>query len=304
MLGDMVGQLGNGLVLGAVIAVASVGLSLIFGVTGIVNFSHGDLVTLGAFTALWLSQPAQFIPGGQDLPFIWALLITLLIGAAVGALLELVLFRPLRKQQVGTVTLLVVTIGLGFVIRYLILVWSGGDTFTYRLGPSPVETYLGFLDMRPRDMVVLVVSIVVLVAFGLFLSFTKLGTAMRAVSDNEDLAESSGIDADQVYVATWALGISLAFLGGIFQGLTQDIRWSMGFFLLLLMFAAIILGGIGNPFGAMVGGFIIGIVVTLAGELPFLETHRTFRIAIGLGVMVLILLFRPQGILGRAERVS
>ena len=131
-----------------------------------------------------------------------------MIGAATGATYSLVLFRPLRKQQVGTVTLLVKTIGLGFVIRYLILVWSGGDTFTYRLGPSPVETYLGFLDMRPRTWWSssspswcwwhLAVS-----------QLHEAGNGDAAISDNEDLAESSGIDADQVYVASWAPGLQL-----------------------------------------------------------------------------------------------
>lgn len=307
-----VSQLGNGLVLGAVIAITAVGLSLIYGVTRVVNFAHGDLVTLGAVVALGISQPSRIIPGGRELEgilgFGWpiggTIVLTIVIGAAVGAFLELALFRPLRYRKVGGVTLLIVTIGLSFIIRYLILIWIGGDTYTYRLGPDPQQTYLGFIDMSGREMRVLVLSVVVLVVVGLFLSYTRLGTAMRAISDNEDLAESSGVNADRVFAATWAIGISLAFLGGIFLALTQDVRWTSGFALLLLMFAAIILGGIGNPFGAMIGGFIIGVLTSVSQALPLLQGRRDLRIVIALAVMILILLYRPQGILGTSERVS
>ncbi len=304
MLDAMLGQLGNGLVLGSVIALASVGLSLIYGVTRIINFAHGDFVTLGAVLALWLSLPPDKIPGGRGLPMGWAILITLLIGLVAGIALELWLIRPLRRHQVGGVTVLVVTIGLAFVLRYLILIWIGGSPYGYPVASLREGTYLGILQMTPRDLRLLVISLVILTAVGLFLTFTRLGTAMRAIADDEDLAESSGIDADAVYVTTWAVGIALAFIGGIFQGLVINVTWTMGFFLLLLIFAAVILGGIGNPFGAMVGGFTVGILIALSAALPFIRGRTDLRIAVALLVMIFVLLFRPQGILGRAERVS
>jgi branched-chain amino acid transport system permease protein len=304
VLDAVVSQLGNGVVLGAVIALTAVGLSLIFGVTGIVNFAHGDLVTLGAVIALVFALPADEVPGGQDLSLWLAVPLTLLIGLAVGALLEMVLMRPLRRRQVGTVTLLVVTIGLGFIIRYAVLIWIGGSPYTY---PVPIErqgTYFGILDMTALEFRLVILTLIVLAGVGLFLTRTRLGTAMRAISDNEDLAESSGIDSAGVYVATWALGVSLAFAGGILQGIVVNVTWTMGFFLLLLMFAAVIVGGIGNPFGAMVGGFVIGLVITVSTALPIIRDYPDLRFAVALGVMILVLLIRPQGILGSAERVS
>ena len=304
MLDAVVSQLGNGVVLGAVIALTAVGLSLIFGVTGIVNFAHGDLVTLGAVIALVFALPADEVPGGQDMSMWIAVPLTLIIGLAVGALLEMVLMRPLRARQVGTVTLLVVTIGLGFIIRYAILIWIGGSPYTY---PIPIErqgTYFGILDMTAMEFRLVILTLIVLAAVGLFLTRTRLGTSMRAISDNEDLAESSGIDSAGVYIATWALGVSLAFAGGILQGIVVNVTWTMGFFLLLLMFAAVIVGGIGNPFGAMVGGFVIGLVITVSTALPIIRDHPDLRFAVALGVMILVLLVRPQGILGSAERVS
>jgi neutral amino acid transport system permease protein len=105
-------------------------------------------------------------------------------------------------------------------------------------------------------------------------------------------------------VATWSLGIALAFAGGILQGIVTNVSWTMGFFLLLLMFAAVIVGGIGNPFGAMVGGFVIGFVITLSTALPVISEHPDLRFAVALFIMILVLLFRPQGILGSKERVS
>lgn len=304
MFDAMVSQIGNGLVLGAVIALAAVGLSLIFGVTGIVNFAHGDLVTLGATIALVLALPSDKIPGGQDMSMWVAVPLTVLIGFAVGALLELAMMRPLRHRQVGTVTMLVVTIGLGFVIRYSMLIWIGGSPYTY---PIPIEvqgTYLGFIDMTAIEFRLVILTVLILTGVGLFLTKTRLGTAMRAISDNEDLAESSGIDSAGVYVATWSLGIALAFAGGILQGIVTNVSWTMGFFLLLLMFAAVIVGGIGNPFGAMVGGFAIGFVITLSTALPVISEHPDLRFAVALFIMILVLLFRPQGILGSKERVS
>jgi branched-chain amino acid transport system permease protein len=300
----MVSQLGNGVVLGAVIALTAVGLSLIFGVTGIVNFAHGDLVTLGATIALVLSLPAEKVPGGQDMSMWIAVPLTILIGFAVGALLELMLIRPLRRRKVGTVTMLVVTIGLGFILRYSILIWIGGAPYTY---PVPIEIqgiYFGIIDMTAIEFRLVIATILILLGVGLFLIKTHLGTAMRAISDNEDLAESSGIDASSIYLATWALGIGLAFAGGILQGIVTNVTWTMGFFLLLLIFAAVIVGGIGNPFGAMVGGFVIGLIITLSTALPVISEYPDLRFAVALLVMIFVLLVRPQGILGSRERVS
>lgn len=304
MLEALTSQLGNGIVLGAVIALTAVGLSLIFGVTGIVNFAHGDSVTLGATVALVLALPADQVPGGQGLSMWIAAPLAVLIGFAAGAVMEMSLVQPLRNRKVGTVSMLVVTIGLGFALRYAILIWIGGSPYTY---PVPIEvqgTYLGIFDMTALEFRLVILTLIILVGVGVFLTRTRLGTAMRAISDNEDLAESSGIDATSVYIATWSLGVALAFAGGILLGIVTNVSWTMGFFLLLLMFAAVIVGGIGNPFGAMVGGFVIGLVISLSTALPVIEDHPDLRFAVALSVMILVLLVRPQGILGTKERIS
>lgn len=296
-------QLANGIVLGTIIAITAVGLSLIFGVTGLVNFAHGDLVTLGAVVALVLTVPADVDPGGVGLPFWLALVLAVVIGGALGAALEAGLFRPLRRRQVGGIALLIITIGLALVIRHAVLLWIGGDPYGYGLELQRRSSFLG-LDMTPRDVMIVLVSLAVMAAIGAFLLYSRTGKAMRALADNPDLAEASGIDVDRVIVLTWILGGGVAALGGVFLGMTEQVRYTMGFNLLLLIFAAVILGGIGTAFGAMLGGLIIGIVTQVSTLLPVIETNSDLKLAVALGIMVVVLLFRPQGILGKKERVS
>ena len=296
-------QLANGIVLGTIIAITAVGLSLIFGVTGLVNFAHGDLVTLGAVVALVLTVPADTDPGGLGLPFALAVVLAIAVGGAVGAGLEAALFRPLRRRQVGGIALLIITIGLALVIRHAILLWVGGDGYGYGLELQRRTSFLG-LEMTPRDALIVLVSLGVMAAMGLFLLYSRLGKAMRALADNPDLAEASGIDVDRVIMLTWIMGGAVAALGGVFLGMTEQVRHTMGFNLLLLIFAAVILGGIGTAFGAMLGGLVIGIVTQVSTLLPIIETNTDLKLAVALGIMVVVLLVRPQGILGKKERVS
>lgn len=296
-------QLANGIVLGTIIAITAVGLSLIFGVTGLVNFAHGDLVTLGAVFALVLTVPEDVDPGGLGLPFWLALLVAVILGGAVGAALEAGLFRPLRRRKVGGIALLIITIGLALVIRHVILLWIGGEGYGYGLELQRRSSILG-LEMTPRDMMIVLVSLAVMGTIGAFLLYSRTGKAMRALADNPDLAEASGIDVDRVILLTWVLGGSVAALGGVFLGMTEQVRHTMGFNLLLLIFAAVILGGIGTAFGAMIGGLTIGVVTQVSTLLPVIETNTDLKLAVALGIMVVVLLVRPQGILGKKERVS
>ena len=296
-------QLANGLVLGTIIAITAVGLSLIFGVTGLVNFAHGDLVTLGAVFALVLTVPGEVDPGGIGLPFWLALLLAVILGGLVGAGLEAGLFRPLRRRKVGGIALLIITIGLALVIRHIILLWIGGSAYGYGLELQRRRSILG-LEMTPRDLMIVLVSLAVMAVIGAFLLYSRTGKAMRALADNPDLAEASGIDVDRVILLTWIIGGAVAALGGVFLGMTEQVRHTMGFNLLLLIFAAVILGGIGTAFGAMIGGLIIGIVTQVSTLLPVIETNTDLKLAVALGIMVVVLLVRPQGILGTKERVS
>lgn len=296
-------QLANGVVLGTIIALTAVGLSLIFGVTGLVNFAHGDLLTLGAVFALVFTVPNDVDPGGIGLPFWLSVILAVALGGVVGGLLERGLFRPLRERKVGGIALLIITIGLALVVRHVILLWIGGDGFGYGLELQRRESFIG-LDMTPRDVMIVLVSIAVMAWVGLFLLRSRTGKAMRALADNPDLAEASGIDVNRVIMLTWVMGGAVGALGGIFLGMTEQVRYTMGFNLLLLIFAAVILGGIGTAFGAMLGGLIIGIVTQVSTLLPVIETNTDLKLAVALAIMVIVLLIRPQGILGKRERVS
>ena len=305
----MLDQLGNGLLLGIIISVASVALSLLYGVTRIVNFAHGEIIALGAIATLFLSSPIdyrilfldKFAPLGLN--FVISCLLAVLICGLFGGLLELLLFRPLRKGNVGNIAVLVVTIGLSIFIRHLYLLFATGRVQNFPLELQRRQTYL-FFDMTPRNLKVLIIGIFVMVLIGLLLTYTKLGKAMRAVRDSEELSSVSGINSDNIILITWISSSMLAGLAGVFQAIINDVRWNMGFLILLLIFAGTVLGGIGTAFGAMVGGFIIGILVQVSVGLPFMEGHTEAKNAVALGIMILILLFRPQGIFGKKERIS
>jgi len=302
-------QLGNGLLLGIIISVASVALSLLYGVTRIVNFAHGEIIALGAIATLFLSSPIdyrilfldKFAPLGLN--FVISCLLAVLICGLFGGLLELLLFRPLRKGNVGNIAVLVVTIGLSIFIRHLYLLFATGRVQNFPLELQRRQTYL-FFDMTPRNLKVLIIGIFVMVLIGLLLTYTKLGKAMRAVRDSEELSSVSGINSDNIILITWISSSMLAGLAGVFQAIINDVRWNMGFLILLLIFAGTVLGGIGTSFGAMVGGFIIGILVQVSVGLSFMEGHTEAKNAVALGIMILILLFRPQGIFGKKERIS
>ncbi|WP_161958535.1 branched-chain amino acid ABC transporter permease [Ornithinimicrobium cavernae] len=293
----MIEQLSNGLVLGAVLAITSLGLSLLFSVTNSFSFAHGDLVTVGAVVAVVLSGASVGLP-------VWlAIVLACVLGILLGLLLDRVMFRPMRRKGVGGITLLVTTLGLALIVRYVILALVGPGSRALPLEQQRVQTYLG-LRLTPSAALAIVLSVVVLVLVGVFLLCTSLGISMRAVANNPQLAMASGISVDRIVAIAWALSTGFAAFGGTIMALTQLVYWDMGFHLLLLIFASVILGGLGTAFGAMVGGFLIGIVTQLSVTLPFVRDHVDLKIAVGLGVMALVLLVRPQGLMGRAVRAS
>ena len=274
----MIDQLGNGLLLGVIISVAAVALSLLYGVTRIVNFAHGEIIALGAILTLFFSGSVdsrvlfldRFSPLGIN--FALSASFAVILCGVFGGLLELLLFRPLRRSNVGNIAVLVVTIGLSIFVRHLYLLFATGKVQNFPLELQRRETYL-FFDMTPRNLKVLIAAIIVMSTVGLILSYTKLGKAMRAVRDSEELANVSGVNSDYIIFITWVFSSMLAGLAGIFQAIINDVRWNMGFLILLLIFAGTVLGGIGTSFGAMVGGFIIGVLVQISVGLPFMEGH-------------------------------
>ena len=305
----MIEQFGNGLLLGIIISVASVALSLLYGVTRIVNFAHGEIIALGAIMTLFFSNPIdsrvlfldRYSPLGMN--FTFSIIISIIICGIFGGLLEIFLFKPLRKSEVGNIAVLVLTIGLSIFFRHIYLLFATGKVQNFPLELERRQTYL-FFDMTPRNFQVLIAGLAVMIFIGLFLSYTKIGKAMRAVRDSNELANISGINSDNIILFTWVSSSMLAGLAGIFQAIINDFRYNMGFLILLLIFAGTVLGGIGTSFGAMVGGLLIGIFVQVSVALPFMEGHTEAKNAVALAIMILILLFRPQGIFGQKERIS
>ncbi|HVL03764.1 MAG TPA: branched-chain amino acid ABC transporter permease [Acidimicrobiales bacterium] len=283
----------EGVKFGLIIAMASVGLSLIFGTTGLINFAHGEMVTFGALAG-W------FVNVTLGLHLIPATVVAVLAGGLAGAALDKALWRPLRRRGTGLIALLVISIGLGLLVRYIFLYQFGGRTRPFAEYAVQRAVDLGPVAIAPKDIVSILLSLAVLAGVGLALQRTKAGKAMRAVADNPDLARSSGIDVERVILLVWFFGGCLAAFGGVLLGLTEQVSWQMGVQLLLLMFAGVILGGLGTAFGALVGSFVVGVFVQLSTLVVAPELKNVGALAI----LILILLVRPQGLLGQAERLG
>ena len=283
----------DGLRFGLLIAMCAVGLSLIFGTTGLTNFAHGELVSIGAIVAWYIN-----VRGG--VPLIPATIIAMIAGAGVGALNELGIWRPLRARGTGLVAALVVSIGLSLALRYLILIVYGGRSNPYADYQSQRAVDYGLFNLTNRALFSILISIVVLVLVALMLQRTKIGKAMRAVADNRDLAASSGINVNRVVMVVWMMGGSLAALGGVLLGLSDQVQWDMGFRLLLLMFAGVTLGGLGTAYGALVGSLVVGVFV----QMSTLVIPDDMKYVGGLLLLIVILVIRPQGILGSRARIG
>lgn len=284
----------DGVVLSLIIALGALGLNLIFGTTGLSNFAHGELLTLGAFTAFVLN-----VWWGIDL------LIAAPIAIALSGLLwgwgqNQILWKPLRKRGTGLIAAMIVSIGLAIALRYTILFIFGGTPKSYSQFAGQPGLELGPIFITPKAIVLSIIAMVVLVATILWLKSSRIGKATRAVSDNPALASASGVNVERVISVVWVVGAILAAYAGIFLGVTQNVVWTMGQFLLLTMFAAIVLGGLGTISGAIVGSFVVGITV----QLSTLIVPTELKTGAALLLMIVLLLVRPQGLLGRPERVG
>ncbi|MCV2491405.1 branched-chain amino acid ABC transporter permease [Geodermatophilus sp. YIM 151500] len=283
----------DGLRFGLLIAMAAVGLSLIFGTTGLTNFAHGELVTAGALVA-W------FVNVGGGVPLVAAAVIAMIVGAGIGALNEVGLWRPLRRRGTGLIAALVVSIGLSLLLRYLFQIIYGGASEAYADFRGQRAVDYGLFRMTNADLASIVISLGVLLLVAVMLQRTKIGKAMRAVADNRDLAASSGINVNQVILFVWMMGGALAALGGVLLGLSDEVQWDMGFRLLLLMFAGVTLGGLGTAYGALVGSIVVGVFV----QMSTLVIPNDVKYVGGLLLLIVILIIRPQGILGSRARVG
>lgn len=276
------------------LALASIGLSLIYGTTRLSNFAHAEQVTLGGMLAYGFVNL-----GGLNLWVGGA--ITVAICAAVGWTQDRVIWQPLRRRGLGLTQLLIVTIGLSLALQYCFQYFVGAGTVRVTKENAQV-TEIGPITMTTISFSAMGIAIVVLAAVGLGLLRTRIGRATRAVADNPDLAAASGIDVDKVIRLVWTISAALAGLSGIMYALVMNgIKWDSGMQILLLLFAAVTLGGLGTAFGALIGSLIIGLVVELA---PALGMPGDFKYATAMLILILLLLVRPQGLLGKAQRVG
>lgn len=292
-MSQFVERLTNGVNFGLMLALASIGLSLIFGTTGLTNFAHAEMVTFGAIFALWMVM--------IDLPVILAIVLAVIASGIFGWFFDASIWRPLRRRGIGLVQMMILTIGFSLALRYLFLMLIGGGTTQLPGAGGPKHQILGPIALSTIDMLSMGLSLLVLLAVSYWLLRTRIGKATRAVADNRQLAAASGINVERVTRIVWVIGGALAGLSGVLWAYFRPgIKWDMGMQILLLIFAAVVLGGLGTAFGALVGSLVIGILV----EVSTLWIPSDIKYVGALGVLVIVLLVRPQGLLGRRERVG
>ncbi len=279
----------NGLVTGTYFALGAVGLSLVFGVLRLVNFAHGDMLTFGAYVALLLNAALGW-------PIVPATLGGVLATAALAAASELAIWRPMRARRAGGFQLLLITVGLAFVIRNGVQLVAGADPLQLRLDVTTAVALPGGLRIGTVELWVVVTGLGALLAVATLLRYGRLGKEMRALADNLSLAEVAGIDTGRVILATWLFAGALAGLAGVLSSAAAGILTpNFGFQLLLSLFAATILGGIGNAYGALAGGLLLG----FAEEWSTMFVDARWKLAVGFVILILTLLVRPNGLLGR-----
>ncbi len=283
----------EGLRFGLIIALAAVGLSLIYGTTGLTNFAHGEIVTFGAII-VWYFNVSLGIP----------LLIAAVLGVAASALfggvMDRGLWKPLRGRGTGLIAMMIVSIGLALALRSIYQIFFGATSRAYSEYQGQAGLSFGPVDITPANLISMIIAAVILALAGLALLKTRTGKATRAVADNPALAATTGIDVERVILIVWVVGAALAGLGGFLLALNQQVSFIIGQQVLLLVFAAVTLGGLGTAFGALVGSIVVGLFITMST----LVIPTELQTVGALGILILVLLVKPAGILGRQGRVG
>lgn len=292
----------RGTFLGGTLALGALGVTLVFAVLKMANFAHGDTMTVGAYLGFalmaLLPQGPQLAPFSFGYEFIVALLLVIPVVGLITYALDQLFFRPLRARRAPAIMFAMAALGIAFGLRSLVYIIFGADFhffYTGRARPA-VELFAG-VRVRPDQLFIMGLAVVLIVAVYLLLERTKIGKAMRATADNPDLARVSGIDTGRVIFFTWLIGGGLAAAGGMLYGLDVQLRPEMGWWLLLPLFAAVILGTIGNVTGALAGAFTIGI----AWQMSSAVMNPAYGHGIAFLVMVVVLIVRPEGLFGRGK---
>lgn len=284
----------NGLIAGSVFSLIAIGFGLIYTTTRFFHFAHGAVYTSGAYFA-YLFYIILHIPAYLAFPLA-------VVGAsALGAGMELCVYRPLRRKNATPMVLLIASLGLFVILQNLISLFFGDDIKSIRT--APVEVGLPFLGARitPIQITIIVVSVILIIATALILKFTRMGKALRAVASNPQLAKVSGIEPNRTILFAFILGSALAGASAILIALDIDMTPTMGFPALMMGVVAVIVGGVGNIAGAAAGGFLLGIAL----HLGVWQISSKWQYAIAFGILLVFLLFRPQGFFGkRVRRVS
>lgn len=284
MLLDLLQLVVFGIVLGGIVALGAVGVSLLFGILRFANFAHGDTMTLGAYFALFGVSTL-----GLPMPVVFPFAITATAAAAVA--IDHLLFRRLRRT--APVILLISSFGVALVLRSVVQIVWGPENIVYST-EIVLPWKLWGLRIRPTHLIILATTLLLVAGLHLFLTRTRTGKAMRAMADDPDLARICGIDTEAVIRWTWIIGGGLAGAAGIFLAIDTRLNPLLGWNVLLPVFAAALLGGIGRPYGAIAGGFLLGI----ASEVSTMFLEPVYKPAVAFALIVLVLVYRPTGILG------
>ncbi|MGB9930818.1 branched-chain amino acid ABC transporter permease [Haloarcula amylolytica] len=278
----------NGIVVGSLIALAALGLTLLFGLLNFINIAYGDYMAFGAYFALAANV-------GLGLPIV----VSVLIGAVGGGILAVTVHKFIFSKFMDRdpIVLLVVSIGMAFILRNVIRIFWSTDPQYYAVPVEEGPSFLG-VTFLPEQVAIIAMSLVVLGLLFLLLHRTRIGIAMRAASDDTDLARLRGIDTKRLVIYISLVGGVIAAFAGIMLGLDSNLRPNMGFIALIPIFAAVILGGIGDPTGAVIGGYVIGI----GQEVSVAFIPSEYKPVVGLVLLIIGLLTRPDGLFGEATR--
>ncbi len=343
LLQTLAGFAVNGVVFGSILALAAIGLTLVYGILRLSNFAHGDLLTLGAYMAFlfstlqpgWGPTAALFLAVGAvilvlvDSRRALGLLPTerrlLLAAAGVLALaglgqgwlpilgggfalaillavvavplfnlgIDRIIWRPLRRKKATVVTLIITSIGVALALRNLIALYFGSDLQTYARPFRPSYIIGGSIIITQTQLVTVATASVLILGVHVLLKYTQVGKSLRAVSDDLELARVAGIDVDRMIAYVWILGGGLTGIGGVLLALNRNIHPELGWQTILPIFAAVVLGGIGSAYGAMLGALVIAVAMEIS-----VAWIPDYRLAVGFGILILVMFVRPEGIMG------